>query len=440
MPRLSTGYIEWSGDPSHPRPTDHWRVRVTMPDGSRPRFDLAPGVTAAKARKKAAEMAALAKVGKLVAATSTTTATSSGKPGEALDAWVERWFAARATRGLSSVRADGGRYRTWIAPVLGGLPVAALQRQDIERWVEWIDAQVRAEKLSWKTAFNAWGLVSKMFGDSCKSKVLALRVRSDNPTHDVAPPDRGVRRAKAYLWPSEVALLLSCAKIDVAVRRCYALAVYLLPRSGELEALAWEDVDLLQGTVHFHRSFDYDTQSIKETKGNLPRRFTIEPNALPLLRVMRAETRTEGRVFAQLPVWKNQAGELRTNLRLAGVTRADLFADDATRKQMTFHDLRATGITWMAIRGDEPLKIKHRAGHSTLATTEGYIREGENVGAGFGEVFPPLPKDLLGTPQKAHEEPTPPRAHSQIVKKPRQFRFGARDSNPYGSVSRRSER
>lgn len=85
--------------------------------------------------------------------------------------------------------------------------------------------------------------------------------------------------------------------------------------------------------------------------------------------------------------------------RLAGVTRPELFEDENTRattKPITFHDLRATGITWCAIRGDEPLRIKYRAGHSTLSTTESYIREAENLRAGFGVPFPPLPPSLVG--------------------------------------------
>jgi hypothetical protein len=72
-----------------------------------------------------------------------------------------------------------------------------------------------------------------------------------------------------------------------------------------------------------------------------------------------------------------------------------LFVSDPTRKAITFHDLRATGITWCAVRGDDPLKIVQRAGHADFDTTQIYLREAENLAAGFGEVFPPLPADLL---------------------------------------------
>jgi hypothetical protein len=80
------------------------------------------------------------------------------------------------------------------------------------------------------------------------------------------------------------------------------------------------------------------------------------------------------------------------------VSRLELHTGSPTRKPMTWHDLRATGITWCAVRGDDPLKIKQRAGHATFSTTEGYIREAEAVREGFGEPFPALPASLLGPP------------------------------------------
>jgi integrase len=76
------------------------------------------------------------------------------------------------------------------------------------------------------------------------------------------------------------------------------------------------------------------------------------------------------------------------------VKRPEIYANDEQRKNLTFHDLRATGITWSAVRGDDPLRIKQRAGHTGFATTEGYIREAENLGRDFGDPFPPLPPGL----------------------------------------------
>jgi hypothetical protein len=76
---------------------------------------------------------------------------------------------------------------------------------------------------------------------------------------------------------------------------------------------------------------------------------------------------------------------------------------DRTRKALAWHDLRATRIAWMAIRGDDPLHIQHRAGHTCFfATTQGYIRQAEAVRAWFGDVFPPL--DALLVAAKTAEQ------------------------------------
>jgi integrase len=90
---------------------------------------------------------------------------------------------------------------------------------------------------------------------------------------------------------------------------------------------------------------------------------------------------------------KKLSRQLQRCLRLAEVKRAELLVTDRTRNAITFHDLRATGLTWAAVRGDDPLRIKQRAGHRTFSTTEGYIREAENLrDADFGTPFPPLPE------------------------------------------------
>jgi hypothetical protein len=179
-------------------------------------------------------------------------------------------------------------------------------------------------------------------------------------------------------------------------RRIFALAVYTYARAGELEALTWPDIDLVHGIIHIHSAADRETGTKRETKTGITRRVPIEPELFPLLKAMRTETAGRGRVIPHMPSRELGASTLRAGLRLAQVTRAELFANDATRKNITFHDLRATGITWCAIRGDDPLKIQRRAGHTDFATTQEYIREAENVRAGFGTVFAPLPPGVLG--------------------------------------------
>jgi integrase len=212
-----------------------------------------------------------------------------------------------------------------------------------------------------------------MVADAAGSKLDELRVRDDNPAVGVEGPDRGARKAKQYLFPSEFVRFVQCSEVPLAARRAVAVAIYTYLRDGELRALRWDggDIDLEHGVLSVTKAMRH--RAVKSTKSGETRRFAIEPALLPLLRAMREEAGHKG------PVLKlredHMARLLRGWLLLAGVRRPELHQRSPTRKQLTWHDLRATGATWMAVRGDDPLKIKQRCGHATFSTTELYIRE-----------------------------------------------------------------
>jgi integrase len=318
--------------------------------------------------------------------------------GELWDDWIERWLEDRASRKIQT-KVDRGRLKVHVVPRLKGKPMASIVRADIEDIVESLDRKVLAGKIKWKTARNVWGVISKSFDDAAHAKTRLLRVREDNPAADVRGPDRGAKTLKQYLYPDEFSRFIRCQDVPLQWRRFVALAVYLYVRMGELEALEWEDVDLERGIIHIHRAIDHEEDgSIKATKTDTPRKFPIEPALLPLLRLMYEESDGEGRVIT-LPSETNHARGLRTYLMRAGVTRAELHAKgDKSRKQITAYDLRATGITWRAVRGDDPLKVMAAAGHKIFSTTQGYIREAEPIREGFGAVFPSI-DSMLVTPE-----------------------------------------
>lgn len=390
MPRPRTGSVYPHGD--------HFDIQITLPDGSRSRPKCQPPeMSEARARDKALRLTQRAAKEALPGVAPKRTPKVGAPPaGEPFEAWAERWCKAREERGLASVDDDRGRLRKWVFPPWRDKAVVDLTRADVEALVEDLDAHVRAEDLSWKTAVNVWGIVSKMFKDACSSKVRALRMREDNPAAGVVGPDRGAKKSKAYLYPSEALQVLSCEDVSLVWRRAVALSIYLYVRPGELRALLLEeDLDIDRALAHVHRSIDREGEA-KTTKTGLTRRVPIEAPLLPLLRAMHADAGGRGPLI-ELPDDRHLSRGLRFILKKAGVDRPELFANDATRKGITWYDLRATGITWMAIRGDDPLKIMSRAGHVDFATTQGYIREAEAVRAGFGDVFSPLPPSLLST-------------------------------------------
>lgn len=382
-----TGTIERHGD--------HWDVRPTMADGKRgQRLCQLPEMSKARARDLARVLTERAAATGTVRDTPPVPPVAKCPPEASVRAWCDRWCEDRETRGLKSVDDDRGRLRKWILPKIGDLPVATFRQADLERFVEKLDEQVRADDLAWKTARNVWGLVTKACDDMVRSKTAALRVRKDNPATLVRGPDEGAQRSKSYLYPGEFLAVVSCERVPIRWRRLIALSVYAYPRAGELEALGLEDVILNARYLHVHRAIDRNDDGEKSTKTKRTRRVPIEPELLPLVDLL-ARERTCAPRLVTMPPLSDLSARLRQYLLWAGVTRAELHANDATRKPMTWHDLRATGITWRAIRGDEPMKIMYAAGHENMSTTMGYVREAEALGFLRSEVFPALPASLL---------------------------------------------
>ena len=191
---------------------------------------------------------------------------------------------------------------------------------------------------------------------------------------------------------------MNAESVPLAFRRNVALCVYTYTRLGELCGLKWEDVHLEDGYIHVHRNVDPVTGQEKMTKGaqrgqSMSRRIPIEANLKPLLVAMKAAATSEWVVDRKNP--KGWSGLLKEYLKDAGVTRSELFASTATTCAIRFHDLRATGITWAIVRGDNPVTVAHRAHHTSYNTTQEYIREAENLRSGFGQVFPELPAGLI---------------------------------------------
>ena len=398
MPKERRGTVEYDAKKGC------YRIRLTLNDGSRPWVDLTPTARSALAEKRAREVAAeRSKIARkenvraedfgLKPRAGPVEAQAAAAP-DVMERWLEAWTQHRQRRGLSTASESERVYRRHVAPVIA-THVRMWKGDDFRRLSRTLDEKVRTGELSWKSALNAWGVATKMATDAASSKLDEIRCRSDDPSHGVEGPDRGVRKVKQYLYPSELLTLVASERVPIRWRRLFALAVYSYMRAGELAALERSDVDLEHATVHVHRSIDRvrNKGKVKSTKSAVARRIPIEPELLPLMRVLVAETR--GTCIFKMPSAGVLSSKLKHYLARAGVERTELFASDATRKAMTFHDLRATGITWCAVRGDDPLKIMQGAGHAGFETTRGYIREAENLRSSFGSVFPALPKNLL---------------------------------------------
>lgn len=376
------------------------RGRIRLADGSRERIDLPEELTHEKAAAAArAWVAAVQKGedrdGKFLLAKLTRKAEKNGLPpphGETVAAYFSRRCASRHIKSLKDER---GRMNKWVLPQIGNLAIATVTPRDLQILVAKLDDAAREGIISGKTAKNVWGHVTKMFMDACKSKLVELRVRDDNPCALVEGPNPGHLKDEPFLTPAELLALLNSERTPVRWARIFAITTYLMLRRGELEALDCSDIHVEDGYVLVHRAVDREGKT-GLTKTGKTRPVGIEPTLVPLLQVMMSDAQSEG-ILLTMPPSESLATTLRRYLEWAGVTREALFvpSNDPTRRRLVFHSLRDTGITWRAVRGDDPLKIQRAAGHDDLDTTQGYIHAAEVFGRGFGDVFPPLPKRLM---------------------------------------------
>ncbi len=392
-----TGYTEWRGG--------MWKVQIYMPDHSRHWIPM-PGI-GPKEEPRA----------KLIGAAMARRAVKTGMVptmrAETVNEYNDRWSDWRVERGLSAANESRRNICNHFSPKYGTLPVEAITKANLEDFVSDLDRRVREGEMAWKMAANVWSSVSAMFRDATNAKDRTLRIVEANPALGVAPPDEGDEVEKQFLYPNEFLQLVACEQVPLERAELYTYAVYTVSRAGEIVPNEWDDLDLDHGVINFYEAVDRvrEPTKVKGTKTKVARRVTIEDNLFPVLVAKRKRTGGAGPLFDwnTLPRADGEyglAGTFKKDLVRAGVTRSELHTRTRTQRPIRFHDLRATGITWMAIRGDDAAKIHRRAGHKSFQTTLGYIRMAEVLQeANFGDVFPELPKRLTGVSPKSPQFP-----------------------------------
>lgn len=307
------------------------------------------------------------------------------------------------------------RFRDYIEPVIGKLPMTTVSSEQLRAIVQKLDAEVHLRGrfysgevgavnggarhtskpgLSGKTAALVWSEVTSAFKEACSSKITELKVRADgdNPASSVQGPDRTEKRDQAALYPSEVVRLLSCMGVPLERRRLYALALYTGLRLGELKGLRGKDIDYEHAVIYVRRQErgDVVTARMKTRAGR--RSVPLMPQLVPLLQVM---VDGDKPLITKLPPREDTAMYVRKDLVTAGVDREDLFTDDDVRQHFTFHGLRHTAITHWAVSGKEMTWLMHAAGHTAPSMTQQYIDKGSAIRGSFGEPHPQLPHSLI---------------------------------------------
>jgi integrase len=380
----------------------YYRARITLPDSERvwlkPRFD----------KRERAEEYANEKSGEAEARGVTVARVEKTKnAAETCDEYFERLAAARKSEGVRGVREEGYHWSKWISPRIGSRPIAEVTRDEIEDIRNALDAEVKKRLgdgleagLSGKTCMNIWSTLRTCFKEAVGARDRGLRVRSDDPTAAHKPPLPTPERTKTFVYPTEFTKLLACEAVPLRWHQAYAVAAYTYLRPEELEALTWNDIDFVGGTVNVSKAVDARTGEPKPLPktANAVRSVPIEATLMPLLKAMHGARAKDDEPI--LPILgevgdKFRAKLFRDHLRAADVTRPRLFADTLTLRPVDFRSLRDTGITWLALSGLSLHAMQRRVGHEDIKQTNGYVKMAEDLSGSIGASFPPISSAIL---------------------------------------------
>lgn len=169
---------------------------------------------------------------------------------------------------------------------------------------------------------------------------------------------------QSVLNKNEIEIFLREAKsINHKFYPHWTLALLTGMRSGELHALRWIDVDFVTGFINISKAWTrYNGEGPTKTAKN--RVYPISRECRKFLQELKLKA--GGAEFVLPRLWEWDQGHL------GQITRD--FCKGIGISSIKFHDLRATFITQMLNNGVALSKVMAIVGHSSLKTTQGYLR------------------------------------------------------------------
>jgi integrase len=168
--------------------------------------------------------------------------------------------------------------------------------------------------------------------------------------------------------------ILNKNEVDILLRegkRCdhrffphWAVALLTGMRSGELYSLRWIDVDLVTGKINISKAWTrYNGEGPTKTAKN--RIYPISKECRKFLEELKLKAGPNSE-FVLPRLWEWEQGDQAKILKS--------FCEEIGITPVKFHDLRATFITQMLNNGVPLSKVMAIVGHSSLKTTQGYLR------------------------------------------------------------------
>jgi len=253
----------------------------------------------------------------------------------------------------SSIRHYETSLAKWATPHLQGRFIDEVAPRDIHEIVH--------RHLEKKSSYSRKGvlrMIRRVFAVAIEERVLLT-----NPCAGLSV--KVTESKQSVLNQSEVDKLLREGKmLGHRFYEIWAMAVFTGMRSGELFALKWNDVDLDSGRIYLTRSWS-SVDGFGPTKSRRNRIVPISGNLKKLLLELKVSRKPDSE-FVLPHLWEWEKGEqarvLRDFCKSIGIT------------SVKFHDLRATFITQLLLKGVPLAQVMSIVGHSEIKTTNRYLR------------------------------------------------------------------
>ena len=302
------------------------------------------------------------------------------------DRWLTEYLPGRGLK-LTTVDGYTQTIRKHLLPALGRYTL-----QELERKPELVDRYVTLkirQGYSPKTVTNHLLCLQVILKCAVRWRLIARNPVSDCERPRVEQPELHV------LSEVEIARLLTAyreleADAEYEVRAWWQIACTITfvalgtaMRRGELLALRWKDVHLLEGRVQVREALVKGHFTTPKSRSGR-RLIELGPRTLALLQEHWRKTAFQG--DDELVFCHPEPGSPLDPSKLTRIyMRPALKRAGIAKPFRPFHDLRHTALTHEAAAGNPMSYIQLKAGHSQSAITERYIHAAQVVFPGAAE-------------------------------------------------------
>lgn len=277
--------------------------------------------------------------------------TGTAQQAETFRRFSRKWFKEYV---VPNNKPAGQRTKKYIlsahlVPFFGDMSLEEITTQRIEQYKA---AQMKHGTITNKTINNHLSVLSKCLAVAHEWKVM--KTPSPKVKWLKCPPPQ-----TNYLSPEECELLLSHA--SGVVREMLLMALRTGMRQGELKGLQWPSVDWQNRSIVVRHSRCDRAKDLVSPKSNRERHIPLDIDVYEMLYKRKKET---GYVF--LDADRQPFDHKRLSRRMEEVCKK------AGLRHITWHMLRHTFASLLAVRGTPLHVVQALLGHSTITTTMRY--------------------------------------------------------------------